>query len=103
MSERRDEDGLLVCPLCERPIPPALESRHHLVPKLKGGTHGPVEILHSICHAKIHTTLTESEIARDFDTVDKLREHPEIAKFVRWVRKRPIDHRSRNRRSRRLR
>ena len=29
-----------VCPLCERPIPPgARQSRHHLTPKLKGGTH----------------------------------------------------------------
>ncbi len=30
----------VICPLCERPIPcEARSSLHHLVPRLKGGTH----------------------------------------------------------------
>jgi hypothetical protein len=38
-----------VCPLCLRPIPPgAPQSRHHLTPRLKGGTHGPTVLLHQI-------------------------------------------------------
>ncbi len=98
-----EADELLVCPLCEREIPPALESRHHLVPKLKGGAHGPVAILHRICHTKIHTSLSEAEIAQHYDTIAKLREHPEIRRFIAWIAKRPIDHQSRNRRSRRRR
>ena len=79
-----------VCPLCERPIPPeARSSLHHLVPKLKGGKGGPVVLLHQICHNEIHATLTEAELARDFATIDALRAHPRLAKFIAWIRKRP--------------
>ncbi len=79
-----------ICPLCGRPITPeARQSLHHLVPKLKGGKGGPVVRLHQICHNEIHATLTEAELARDYDTPEKLRAHPRLAKFIRWVAKRP--------------
>ncbi|MEL6121364.1 MAG: HNH endonuclease [Pseudomonadota bacterium] len=79
-----------ICPLCERPIPPdARQSLHHLTPKLKGGKGGPVVLLHQICHNEIHVTLTEAELARDYNTIEALRAHPRLEKFVRWVGKRP--------------
>jgi hypothetical protein len=79
-----------ICPLCLRPIPEtAKSSLHHLVPKLKGGKGGPVIRVHQICHNEIHATLTEAELARDYDTPDKLRAHPRLAKFFAWVAKRP--------------
>ena len=79
-----------ICPLCLRPIPPeAKQSNHHLIPKLKGGKGGPVVLLHQICHSEIHATLTEAELARDFSTVEALRAHPRIAKFITWIAKRP--------------
>ena len=61
------------------------------MPKLKGGTHGPVAILHRACHSKLHGVFTESELARDYHSIDRLLGHPEIAKFVRWIQRRPID------------
>ena len=76
-----------------------MESRHHLIPKLKGGARGPIAVLHPICHSKIHTTLSEVELARSYNTVEALKEHPEIKKFVNWVKKRPPGLRARNRRS----
>ncbi len=79
-----------VCPLCDRPIPAEVkQSRHHLVPKLKGGKGGPTVLLHHICHREIHATLTEAELARDYNTITALRAHPRLEKFIRWVRKRP--------------
>ncbi len=79
-----------ICPLCRRPIPPDVkQSLHHLVPKLKGGKGGPTVLLHHICHREVHATLTEAELARDFNTVEKLREHPRLQKFILWVEKRP--------------
>ena len=81
-----------VCPLCQRPIPKdARQSLHHLVPKLRGGKGGPTVLLHQICHNEIHATLTETELARDFHTVETLRAHPRLAKFILWVSKRPPD------------
>ena len=79
-----------VCPLCGRPIPPeAKQSLHHLVPKLKGGKGGPVVLLHQICHNEIHATLTEAELARSYATIEALRAHPRLERFIRWVSRRP--------------
>ena len=79
-----------ICPLCLRPIPPeAKQSLHHLIPKLKGGSKGPTVLLHQICHSEIHATLTEAELARDFHSIEALRAHPRLEKFVKWVGKRP--------------
>ena len=86
-----------VCPLCGRPIPPgARQSLHHLVPKLKGGKGGPTVLLHQICHNEIHATLTEAELARDYATIEALRAHPRLAKFIAWVAKRPPGFHSRS-------
>lgn len=84
-----ETEGLPVCPLCDRPIPPGLQSAHHLVPRLKGGKGGPTVLLHVLCHKEIHATLTEAELARNYATVEALRAHPRLAAFLEWVRKRP--------------
>ncbi|SHL28742.1 hypothetical protein SAMN05443432_10117 [Roseovarius litoreus] len=79
-----------VCPLCERPIlPEAKQSLHHLIPKLKGGKGGPTVLLHQICHNEIHATLTEAELARDHATIEALRAHPRLRRFIAWVARRP--------------
>ena len=84
------------CPLCDRPIPPDQESKHHLIPKLKGGKHGPIAVLHVICHGKIHSVFSEAELARSYHTIEALLENEEISRFVKWVRKRPPEFRSKN-------
>lgn len=82
----------VICPLCERPIPPgARQSRHHLTPKLNGGTHGETVQLHQICHSAIHARHSEAELARRLSDVESLRAEPEIARFLAWVRTKPDD------------
>ena len=81
-----------VCPLCGRPIPRhARQSRHHLTPKLKGGTHGGTVQLHQVCHSAIHARYSEAEIARRLADVESLLADPEVARFVAWVRTKPDD------------
>ena len=64
------EDTAPLCALCGRPIPPGVpQSRHHLIPKLRGGKGGETVLLHQICHKEIHATLTETELARAYNTV----------------------------------
>jgi len=78
-----------VCPLCEREIPQSQRDEHHLVPKLKGGKE--TQTLHRICHRQIHALFTEAELAQRYNTAAALLEHPEVQKFVAWVKKKPTD------------
>lgn len=90
------------CPLCGREIVPgASADEHHLVPRSEGGRH--TELVHRICHHKIHATFSEKELARHFHTWAALRAHPEIAEFVAWVAKKPPQFHDRSRKPRRRR
>ncbi|NDR58549.1 hypothetical protein [Aliiruegeria sabulilitoris] len=90
------ETGAPVCPLCGRPIPADVrQSLHHLVPKLRGGKGGATVLLHQICHNEIHATLSETELARNYSSIEALRAHPRIEKFIRWISRRPPEFYSR--------
>ena len=91
-----------ICALCGRPIPAhAKQSEHHLIPKLKGGAKGPRVLLHQICHNEIHASLSEAELAREYNTPEALRGHERLGKFVKWVAKRPNDFHSKTPKRRR--
>lgn len=76
------------CALCGRPLGRRIEW-HHIVPKSEGGRE--TVPLHPICHRAIHATASTKELARLYPTLDLLREHPEIARFLRWVAHKPPD------------
>ncbi len=82
-----------LCPLCGRPLGQRIE-RHHVIPKSRGGRE--VVDLHPICHRKIHSIFSNTELAR-LATIDALKSHPEMQTFIRWVQKRPPDFHSRTR------
>lgn len=97
-SDRLREDA--PCPLCGRAMRAgSVVDRHHLVPKSKGGRE--TVQMHRICHRKLHTVLSEGELARDYATPERLREHPAIAAFIRWIRRRPPEFDDRHRRTKR--
>jgi 5-methylcytosine-specific restriction endonuclease McrA len=75
------------CQLCNRPLGEKSE-KHHVVPKSKGGKE-TVE-LHAICHRKIHKVFTRTELA-DFASIEPLKNHPDIEKFINWLRNKPPD------------
>ncbi|MDP6705323.1 MAG: HNH endonuclease [Alphaproteobacteria bacterium] len=77
-----------LCPLCGRPLGRRRE-KHHLVPKRYGGRE--VAVLHPICHRKIHKTLADREIATGYASIEALRTHPEITRFVAWLAGKPPD------------
>lgn len=89
------------CPLCGRKIPDSQRDEHHLIPRLKGGK---IKVaLHRVCHRQIHALLTESEIAKHYSTIEALLSHPELQKFVKWVRTKSDDFADNPKLSKRLR
>jgi hypothetical protein len=90
----------LTCPLCERVIPKSQRDAHHLVPKSKGGRQ--TQFLHRVCHRQIHALLTETELARQYATVEALLAHPEMQAFVAWVKTKPDEFFVRTRKSSQL-
>lgn len=57
--------------------------------------------MHRICHQKIHSVLSERELADHWHTWERLQAHPEIARFVDWVRNKPPEFIDRSRPPRR--
>ena len=85
-----DGDDLGPCPLCGRAMVagPSV-NRHHWVPRTRGGT--DAADIHVVCHRMLHRTFSEAELAMHFSTPEACRAHPDIARFVRWVRRKPAD------------
>jgi hypothetical protein len=89
---------LAVCALCDRSIPPALRDAHHLIPKSRGGV---ITVdMHRACHKQIHALFTETELARNYASPQALRVHPEMARFISWVKDKPTEFNPPARRSR---
>ena len=40
------------------------------------------------CHDAIHKFIEEKDMARNFNTIEKLMEHEKVAGFVKWISKR---------------
>ena len=79
-------ETLETCALCERELGMPYDE-HHLVPKSKGGNE--TVKLHRICHSKIHSVFTHTELKQKYDQINKLKKHPEIKKFISWVLTKP--------------
>lgn len=77
----------MICPICEREIPPAQMDAHHLILRSKGGRE--TQYLHRICHRQIHALFTETELARRLNSAEAIRQHPQMQRFIEWVKNKP--------------
>ena len=88
------------CELCGRREPSL--TRHHLIPRTRHRNKrvkklysredmtGRVLWLCRPCHHHVHRTLSEKQLALEYNQRDKLLEHPEIKQFVEWLSTRPV-------------
>jgi hypothetical protein len=89
-----------ICDLCNRNVPEL--TRHHLIPQTrhknkrnkKNFTRQEVKerliMLCRICHRNVHAQLTEKQLEYEYNTIEKLLEHPEIKKFTDWIKNKPL-------------
>ena len=90
------------CPICLRALGDENTiSKHHLIPKSEGGRYSEIILIHNICHQKIHSVFSLKELREEFHTVEKLCNHEEMKKFIKWVAKKDINFYQRNKRMKR--
>jgi hypothetical protein len=90
-------DPPLPCSLCQRPFTRPQLTRHHCLPRSRGGVAEDIELLCRQCHGMVHATYTNATLAALYPRIERLREAPELAGYLRWVRKQPPSRRTRNR------
>lgn len=79
------------CELCEREV--SKLTVHHLVPVSQGRKAGlksvslPTALLCSACHRHLHIIFSNRDLARELDSIDKLKHAPQMQRFLRWVKK----------------
>ncbi len=95
----RDEP--MNCGLCGRSFQRSQLTRHHCLPRSRGGAADHIELLCSQCHGMVHATYTNETLAQLYPTLKELRKAPELEKYIGWVRKQPPSRRTRNRPRRR--
>ena len=83
-----------ICCICHRPLGDVHIEEHHLLPKtFKGRDTVPI---HKVCHQKIHATFAERELLNYYHTADRIREHEQMQKFIKWVKNKPLDYYDKN-------
>ncbi|NES94744.1 MAG: hypothetical protein F6K32_05845 [Desertifilum sp. SIO1I2] len=85
----------MYCELCQRQLEHL--TLHHLIPrqKTKRRNEPPsatIEIC-SACHRQIHSLFDNQYLAKELNTLEKLQQEPQMAKFLQWVRKQKPDKR----------
>ncbi len=79
----------LFCELCEREMERL--TAHHLIPRQstkrqKIETSPTIDIC-SACHRQIHALFDNKYLAKELNTLEKLRQEPQMQKFLAWVKK----------------
>ena len=89
----------MICVLCGRE---GYTTGHHLVPR---STHTRKSVKRKFdrderdekvemcvdCHTQIHRLITEKELAKSYFTVSALKHHPDVARYLKWVKGRPMN------------
>ncbi|MCA0969637.1 HNH endonuclease [Halobacillus litoralis] len=87
------------CELCKRS--PLKTTEHHLIPREFGGVEGPTAWLCGACHRQIHALFTNAELAAFYHTLERLADHPDMIKYLCWVKKQDPEKRITTRKSNR--
>ena len=85
VRQRRVGDAAGACELCERAVDRF--TVHHLIPRARGGNHGPTARLCPTCHRQVHAMFSVTTLAEEMYSVALLRSNPRVADFLRWMRK----------------
>ncbi|HKG25021.1 MAG TPA: hypothetical protein VKB09_05190 [Thermomicrobiales bacterium] len=86
-----------VCALCGRE---ERLTRHHLIPRTRHhNKRNQREFDRAVvretvglcrpCHSQVHALFSEKELEREWNSIEKIREHPDVVRFVTWIAGKP--------------
>ena len=81
---------LKICDLCNRKVEKL--TRHHLIPKQRGGKNKGVVMFCLACKDQVHRLFTNKELDREYNTLEKLLETRRIRTYIKWVRKQKTEY-----------
>lgn len=91
------------CALCEREV--SRLTLHHLVPReeedhagrksLNGVPSPRLAEVCSACHRQVHALYDNGRLARELSSVERLRDEPDMRRFLSWVRRQDPERRVR--------
>jgi hypothetical protein len=86
------------CALCERE--PAKLTKHHLVPRARHNKkvkreqtseeRNRIAYICRPCHSQLHALFTEKQLERELNTLELLKAHPDVQKWIGWVKNKVI-------------
>jgi len=82
------------CSICKRDLTEEGTNDHHLIPRTFGGK--DTIPLHIICHDKLHHTFSERDMVSHYHTIERMIEHEDIQKFIKWVSKKDSNYYSKS-------
>lgn len=97
------------CELCERGEVEL--TRHHLVPRTRHSNkrnqrefdredvRTRIALFCRPCHRMVHALFTEKQLERELNTLEAIAAHPDVARFVAWIRPKPPGFHSSTRKS----
>ena len=87
------------CELCGRLVDKL--TKHHLIPKArhnkrvkaKYGEECKMRLAMTCkpCHRQLHYLFEHKELEGDLNTLDSLKAHPAVAKYIEWIKDKPSD------------
>ncbi len=84
----KDVPTQFVCPVCGRDCPASETSRHHVLPKSQGGR--AIVLICRNCHRQIHVLFSVKDLARRYNTLEKLKATPEMQTWIHWISRKPL-------------
>lgn len=75
----------MICDLCKRNVNNL--TKHHLIPKSRGGAKGDTIQLCLSCKDMVHILIDNKQLEREYNTLEKLLSNEKIIKYVKWIYK----------------
>lgn len=92
-------ESTIICPVCDQETAENNSSKHHVVPKSRGGR-DTVRICNT-CHKQLHALFTNKELAQ-IETIEALKEFESVQKYVLWKGKKGFAGKLKTKKSKRV-